>query len=158
SSLFFPPLLLSSPCSPLFPYTTLFRSWFRFDRSPSSEQSSSLRWLRQCSLALFPKNKFSGPSLCSRGLRCSKNFLFKEIFKGCCLLFSYQGSCRSFFATALIFYQISFALSRSFLFFFFLVCLSRASSNIIPLSHIICQLFFTSFSNLFAITIYGIFT
>ena len=85
---------------------------------PSSKQSSSLRWLRQCSPALLPENKFSGPSPCSRGLRCSKNFLFKEIFKGCCLLFSYQGSCRSLFATALIFYQISFALSRTFLFFF----------------------------------------
>ena len=34
-------------------------------------------------------------------------------------MFSYQGSCRSLFATALIFYQISFALSRTFLFFFF---------------------------------------
>ena len=43
-----------------------------------------------------------------------KNLLFKEIFKGCCLLFSYQGSCRSFLATALIFYQSIFALSRTF--------------------------------------------
>ena len=88
---------------------------------------------------MFPENKFSGPSLCSRGLRCSKNFLFKEIFKGCCLLFSYQGSCRSFFATALIFYQISFALSRTFLFFFSAVPLpSRsASSDILyRLSHL----------------------
>ena len=34
-----------------------------------------------------------------------RNFLFKEIFKGCCLLFSYQGSCPSFKATASIFYQ-----------------------------------------------------
>ena len=34
-----------------------------------------------------------------------RNFLFKEIFKGCCLLFSYQGSCPSFKATALTFYQ-----------------------------------------------------
>src|SRR5699024_566316 len=76
---------------------------------------------------------------CSRGLRCSKNFLFKEIFKGCCLLFSYQGSCRSFFATALIFYQISFALSRTFLFFFSAVPLpsrSASSDSLYRLSHL----------------------
>ena len=33
-------------------------------------------------------------------------------------MFSYQGSCHSFLATALIFYQIHFALSRTFLFSF----------------------------------------
>src|SRR5699024_11953256 len=53
--------------------------------------------------------------VCSSDLTVLRNFLFKEIFKGCCLLFSYQGSCRSLFATALIFYQIFFALSRTFL-------------------------------------------
>ena len=106
---------------------------------PSSKQSSSLRWLRQCSPALFPENKFSGPPPCSRGLRCSKNFLFKEIFKGCCLLFSYQGSCRSFLATALIFYQIRFALSRTFLSFFSAVSLpsrSASSDSLYRLSHL----------------------
>ena len=104
----------------------------------SSKQSSSLRWLRQCSPALFPENKFSGPSPCSRGLRCSKNFLFKEIFKGCCLLFSYQGSCHSFFATALIFYQSSFALSRTFYFSFLsspLPSRSASSDILYRLSH-----------------------
>ena len=44
----------------------------------------------------------------------------KEIFKGyCCLLFNYQGSfCCSFQATAFIFYQKLFSLSRTFLTFF----------------------------------------
>ena len=44
-------------------------------------------------------------------------------------MFSYQGSCRSFLATALIFYQISFALSRTFLFFFSAVPLSSRSAS-----------------------------
>ena len=84
-------------------------------RPPSSSKHCfSLRWLRQCSRALSPENNFSGPPLCSRGLRCSKNFLFKEIFKGCCLLFSYQGSCRSFQATACIDYHSALLLSRTF--------------------------------------------
>ena len=45
----------------------------------------------------------------------------KEIFKGyCCLLFNYQGSFHcSFQATASIFYQKLFSLSRTFLFFCF---------------------------------------
>ena len=119
---------------------------------PSSKQSSSLRWLRQCSPVLFPENKFSGPPPCSRGLRCSKNFLFKEIFKGCCLLFSYQGSCRSFLATALIFYQIRFALSRTFLFFFSAVSLpsrSASSDSLYRLSHLqgVVNSFFHLFSS-----------
>ena len=68
-----------------------------------------------------------------------RNFLFKEIFKGCCLLFSYQGSCRSFLATALIFYQIRFALSRTFLFFCFahpLSFQSASSDSLYRLSHL----------------------
>ena len=44
-------------------------------------------------------------------------------------MFSYQGSCRSLFATALIFYQISFALSRTFLFFFSALPLSSRSAS-----------------------------
>ena len=44
-------------------------------------------------------------------------------------MFSYQGSCRSFLATALIFYQISFTLSRTFLFFFSAVPLSSRSAS-----------------------------
>ena len=54
-------------------------------------------------------------------------------------MFSYQGSCRSFFATALIFYQISFALSRTFLFFFSAVPLSFrsvSSDSLYRLSHL----------------------
>ena len=85
---------------------------------PSSKQSFSLRWLRQCSPALFLKNRFFRTTAVLAQSPLFEKFLFKEIFKGCCLLFSYQGSCRSFFSTALIFYQISFALSRTFLFFF----------------------------------------
>ena len=78
-----------------------------------------------------------------------RNFLFKEIFKGCCLLFSYQGSCRSFSATALIFYQICSALSRTFLFFFVFRCLSQVSFDILPflqpyVNHIL-QVFSTFF-------------
>ena len=68
-----------------------------------------------------------------------RNFLFKEIFKGCCLLFSYQGSCRSFLATALISYQIRSALSRTFLFFFSAVPLSSrsaSSDSLYRLSHL----------------------
>ena len=45
------------------------------------------------------------PSRTSLSNDVLRNFLFKEIFKGCCLLFSYQGSCPSFKATALTFYQ-----------------------------------------------------
>ena len=44
-------------------------------------------------------------------------------------MFSYQGSCRSFLATALIFYQIPFALSRTFLFFFSVRPLSSRSAS-----------------------------
>ncbi|WP_205728118.1 MULTISPECIES: hypothetical protein, partial [Blautia] len=40
----------------------------------------------------------------------------KRIFDSCVSLFSYQGSCQ--FLTALIFYHISFGLSRTFLSFF----------------------------------------
>ena len=54
-------------------------------------------------------------------------------------MFSYQGSCRSFLATALIFYQIRFALSRTFLFFFSAVSLSSrsaSSDSLYRLSHL----------------------
>ena len=54
-------------------------------------------------------------------------------------MFSYQGSCRSFLATALIFYQIRFALSRTFLFFFSAVPLSSrsaSSDSLYRLSHL----------------------
>ena len=44
-------------------------------------------------------------------------------------MFNYQGSCRSFLATTLIFYQISFALSRTFLFFFSALPLSSRSAS-----------------------------
>ena len=42
----------------------------------------------------------------------------KRIFDSCVSLFSYQGSCRSFLATAFILYQSCFCLSRTFLTFF----------------------------------------
>ena len=54
-------------------------------------------------------------------------------------MFSYQGSCRSFLATALIFYQIRFALSRTFLFFCFahpLSFQSASSDSLYRLSHL----------------------
>ena len=44
-------------------------------------------------------------------------------------MFSYQGSCRSFLTTALIFYQIRFALSRTFLFFCSVRPLSSRSAS-----------------------------
>ena len=47
----------------------------------SSKHCFSLRWLRQCSRALSPVNKFSGPPLRSRGLRCSK-FSLQRNFQG----------------------------------------------------------------------------
>ena len=50
----------------------------------------------------------------ARAVSAVRNFLFKEIFKGCCLLFSYQGSCRSFQATACIGYHSAMLLSRTF--------------------------------------------
>ena len=56
-------------------------------------------------------------------------------------------------ATALIFYQIRSALSRTFFFFFSFRCLSRVSFNILPLSAAICQLFFTVFSTFFSVFI-----
>ena len=54
-------------------------------------------------------------------------------------MFSYQGSCRSFLATVLIFYQIRFALSRTFLFFCFAHLLSfrsASSDSLYRLSHL----------------------
>ena len=54
-------------------------------------------------------------------------------------MFSYQGSCRSFLATALISYQIRSALSRTFLFFFSAVPLSSrsaSSDSLYRLSHL----------------------
>ena len=47
----------------------------------SSKHCFSLRWLRQCSRTLSPENKFSGPPLRSRGLRCSK-FSLQRNFQG----------------------------------------------------------------------------
>ena len=67
-------------------------------------------------------------------------------------MFSYQGSCRSFLATALIFYQIYFALSRTFLFFFSAVSLpsrSASSDSLYRLSHLqgVVNSFFHLFSS-----------
>ena len=74
-------------------------------------------------------------------------------------MFSYQGSCRSFLATALIFYQISSALSRTFLFFCFAHLLSSrsaSSDSLYILSHLqgvvnsFFHLFFQRFRLLFS--------
>jgi len=55
-----------------------------------------------------------------------KNYFFQN-FRGCVLLFSYQGSCQ--FLTAPIFYHIVLRLSRTFLnFFIFLDCHSFATA------------------------------
>ena len=43
-----------------------------------------------------------------------RNFLFKEIFKGCCLLFSYQGSCRSLSSDSLYRLPQRFAFVKNF--------------------------------------------
>ena len=43
-----------------------------------------------------------------------RNFLFKEIFKGCCLLFSYQGSCRSLLSDSLYMLPQRFAFVKNF--------------------------------------------
>ena len=66
-------------------------------------------------------------------------------------MFSYQGSCRSFFATALIFYHKHFALSRTFLFFFSVSSASLSVSFKRQLiyfitSGLVCQQLFSSFS------------
>ena len=42
-----------------------------------------------------------------------RNFLFKEIFKGCCLLFSYQGSCRSLSSDSLYMLPQRFAFVKN---------------------------------------------
>ena len=65
-------------------------------------------------------------------------------------MFSYQGSCRSFLATALIFYQIRSALSRTFLFSCFAHSLSfrsASSDSLYRLSH--QQDFVNNFFHLF---------
>ena len=63
-------------------------------------------------------------------------------------------------ATALIFYQICFALSRTFLFSFVFCCPSRVSLNIIPLCmpYVNCFLqVFSTFFNLIHLTPYMVF-
>ena len=58
----------------------LYCVWFCFDRSLSSKQSFSLRWLRQCSPAPPSENKFSTPPHCSRGLRSFEKFFSSKKF------------------------------------------------------------------------------
>lgn len=66
-------------------------------------------------------------------------------------MFSYQGSCHSFLATALIFYQIHFALSRTFLFSFlpFRFPLGRLQATACIGYHI-CKALSTVFFHLFS--------
>ena len=46
-----------------------------------------------------------------------RNFLFKEIFKGCCLLFSYQGSCRSLSSDSFNILSNPFRFVKNFFYF-----------------------------------------
>ena len=61
-----------------------------------------------------------------------KNYFFQN-FRGCVLLFSYQGSCQ--FLTAQIFYHIILCLSRTFLIFYF-SCLSLFRDSLYRLSQV----------------------
>ena len=63
---------------------------------------------------------FKGSFDRSLNVPVSPGCLVQRIFEDCiCVsLFSYQGSCRSFLATAFILYQSCFCLSRTFLTFF----------------------------------------
>ncbi|HJA06332.1 MAG TPA: hypothetical protein H9798_04170, partial [Candidatus Mediterraneibacter pullicola] len=65
--------------------------------------------------------------------------------------------CRSFQTTALIVYQSAFFMSRTFFFFFAFRRPLRVSLAIIPPSHTVCQLFFTSFFTAFLLFLYSIF-
>ena len=62
-----------------------------------------------------------------------------------------------FQATALIFYQSLFRLSRTFLFFSVFRCPSRVSLDILPFLPSVCQHFFTTFSSFLFGTISGMF-
>ena len=88
----------------------------------SSKHCFSLRWLRQCSRALSPENKFSGPPLCSRGLRCSK-FSLQRNFQG--LLSIVQLSRFLSFFSSDSFNILSKLISFVKNFFIFLSCLIR---------------------------------
>ena len=79
-----------------------------------------------------------------------KNYFFQN-FRGCVLLFSYQGSCQ--FLTAQIFYHIVLCLSRTFLnFLFFLtVTLSRQLCYSI-MCFSVCQALFSFFFAMFFCT------
>ena len=74
-----------------------------------------------------------------------EKFSLKEIFKGCCLLFSYQGSCRSLSSDSFNGLSKLFRFVKNFFYF-----PSRVSLNILPLFTAICQPFFTSFFNSFS--------
>ena len=73
-----------------------------------------------------------------------KNYFFQN-FRGCVLLFSYQGSCQ--FLTAQIFYHIILRLSRTFSFFCFL-CLPLFcdNSDILSCTFLFVKHFFHLFS------------
>ena len=73
-------------------------------------------------------------------LRCSKN-LFKEIFKDCCLLFSYQGSCHSLSNGSFNILPKHFSFVKNFFLFcyFFFASPFWVSSNILALFVLSCQ-------------------
>ena len=106
----------------------------------SSKQSFSLRWLHQCSPAPSPENEFSVPPPCSRGLRLFEKFFSSKKFSRVvvyCSVIKVPVVLSQ--ATALIFYQICFALSRTFLFFCFahpLPFRSVSSDSLYRLSHL----------------------
>ena len=88
---------------------------------PKEKLRFSLSWLRQYSQASVFESKLSNPLLCSCSLRFSKNLLLKKFSRVVvvyCSVIKVLCLCRSFQATAFIFYQKLLSLSRTFLFFF----------------------------------------
>ena len=71
-----------------------------------------------------------------RGLCCSKNFLLKKFSRVVVYCSVIKVPVVLSQATALIFYQIRSALSRTFFFFFSFRCLSRVSFDILPFSRL----------------------
>ena len=77
-------------------------------------------------------------------LVCFKPFLkiyLKEIFKGCCLLFSYQGSLSSLLFERQLCYSIT-AISLCQELFYFVLLFFRDSLLILPHRFMLCQHFF----------------
>ena len=133
--------------------------WFLTVRSTasSSKLRFSLSWLRQYSQASVFESKLSNLLLCSCSLRFSKNLLLKKFSRVVvvyCSVIKVLCLCRSFQATAFIFYQKLLSLSRTFLFFFIALfelsfAVSRDSLFMISLSELFVNNFFDLFFNHF---------